>query len=100
MGTLRWKLFAAAGMVGLLLAPAAPAQEEKPEGAKPKKIAPAPGGQKKEPTQEELADLRDKKLQSEFLKKADWITDYDKAREAAKSGGKLIFGYFTRSYSY
>jgi hypothetical protein len=100
LGTLRWKLFAAAGMVGLLLAPAAPAQEGKAEGVKPKKIAPAPGGQPKQPTEEELIGLRDKKLQAEFLKKADWITDYDKAREAAKSGGKLIFGYFTRSYAY
>ncbi len=41
----------------------------------------------------------EKKLQEPFLKKANWITDYDKAREEAKKGGKPIFAYFTRSYS-
>jgi hypothetical protein len=46
-----------------------------------------------------LEEKRDKKLASEFLKKAAWTTDYDKAREDAKKGGKPIFGYFTRSYS-
>ena len=46
-----------------------------------------------------LEEKRDKKLASEFLKKAAWSTDYDKAREEAKKAGKPIFGYFTRSYS-
>jgi hypothetical protein len=46
-----------------------------------------------------LEEKRDKKLASEFLKKASWTTDYDKARDEAKKGGKPIFGYFTRSYS-
>ena len=46
-----------------------------------------------------LEEKRDKKLASEFLKKAAWTTDYDKAREEAKKTGKPIFGYFTRSYS-
>ena len=46
-----------------------------------------------------LEEKRDKKLASEFLKKAAWITDYDKAREEAKKSSKPIFGYFTRSYS-
>ncbi|MFQ5506037.1 MAG: hypothetical protein ACE5F1_14750 [Planctomycetota bacterium] len=50
-------------------------------------------------SQEDLAARRDKKLKSAFLQKADWITDYDKARARAKQSGKLIFAYFTRSYA-
>jgi hypothetical protein len=46
-----------------------------------------------------LEEKRDKKLASEFLKKAAWTTDYDKAREEAKKSGKPIFGYFSRSYA-
>jgi len=46
-----------------------------------------------------LVAKRDEKLKSEFLKKADWITDYDKARETAKSAGKLMFTVFSRSYA-
>jgi hypothetical protein len=46
-----------------------------------------------------LEEKRDKKLASEFLKKAAWTTDYDKALEEAKKTGKPIFGYFSRSYS-
>jgi hypothetical protein len=51
-------------------------------------------------SQEKLAELRDAKLASEWLEKADWITDYDKARAAAKESGKPIFTYFTRSYAH
>ena len=43
---------------------------------------------------------RDKKLGKEWVKKGGWITDYDKAREAAKGSSKLILAYFTRSYSF
>jgi hypothetical protein len=46
-----------------------------------------------------LEENRDKKLASEFLKKAAWTTDYDKALEESKKTGKPIFGYFSRSYS-
>ena len=46
-----------------------------------------------------LEEKRDKKLASEFLKKAAWTTDYDKALENSKKSGKPIFGYFSRSYS-
>ena len=49
--------------------------------------------------QEELEARRDKKLAAEFLKKAPWFTDYEKALEESKKTGKPIFGYFTRSYS-
>lgn len=44
--------------------------------------------------------LRDKKLAEEWLKKAPWITDYDKALAESKASGKMIFAYFTRSYAY
>ncbi|MHC4608078.1 MAG: hypothetical protein ACYTAF_14300 [Planctomycetota bacterium] len=43
---------------------------------------------------------RDKKLAEGWLKKAAWITDYEKALEKSKETGKPIFAYFTRSYSY
>lgn len=46
-----------------------------------------------------LEEKRDHKLASEFLKKAAWFTDYDKAREEAKKTAKPIFGYFSRSFS-
>jgi hypothetical protein len=49
--------------------------------------------------QDDLVAQRDEKLKSEFLKKADWITDYDKARETAKSSGKVMFTLFSRSYA-
>lgn len=46
-----------------------------------------------------MEERRDKKLQSEFLKKAAWFTDYDQAREEAKKTNKVIFVYFSRSYA-
>jgi hypothetical protein len=49
--------------------------------------------------QDELEEARDKKLKSEFLTKAAWITDFKKAREESRKSGRPIFGYFTRSYS-
>jgi hypothetical protein len=48
---------------------------------------------------DKMIERRDKKLESEFLKKAAWITDYAKAKEASKKEGKPIFAYFTRSYA-
>lgn len=39
-----------------------------------------------------------KKLASEFLTKANWFTDFDRAKAEAKKTGKILFGYFTRSY--
>jgi len=47
-----------------------------------------------------MVERRDAKLKEPFFQNADWITDYDKARAVAKKQGKLIFAYFTRSYSY
>ena len=49
--------------------------------------------------QETMEQKRDKKLQSAFLKKAAWITDYDAAMAESKKSKKPIFAYFTRSYS-
>ncbi len=48
---------------------------------------------------QDLEAKRDKMLKSPFLKKAAWITDYDKALQESSKSGKLIFAYFTRSYS-
>ena len=48
---------------------------------------------------EELQAKLEKKLAGEWLKNAEWITDYEAAKVQAKESGKLIFAYFTRSYS-
>ena len=50
-------------------------------------------------SQATLIEQREDKLESRFLKKANWILDYDEARAEAKKQGKLIFTYFTRSYA-
>ena len=55
--------------------------------------------QNQPPSQEQLVKLRSEKLAKEVFTKANWITDYDKARAEAKKSGKLLFTYFTRSYS-
>jgi hypothetical protein len=47
----------------------------------------------------QLVANRDKKLASPFLRYASWKLDYDEARAEAKSSGRLILGYFTRSYA-
>jgi hypothetical protein len=46
-----------------------------------------------------LEEKRDAKLKAPFFAKASWITDFDKAKEEAKKGDKLMFAYFTRSYA-
>jgi len=51
------------------------------------------------PSQEDLKGKRDAKLKEAWVTKAPWILDYDKAKEEAKKGQKLIFAYFSRSYS-
>ncbi len=45
----------------------------------------------------ELAALKQKKLESPFLKKAPWLTDYDAARTESARTQKPIFAYFTVS---
>ena len=49
--------------------------------------------------QSALLAKRAKKLQSTFLEKGAWFTDFDKARAAAKKSKRSIFAYFTRSYA-
>ena len=49
--------------------------------------------------QDSLVAKKEAKLKKAFLKNAKWYTDYDKARAAAKKSNKVLFTYFTRSYS-
>ncbi|MEZ6188839.1 MAG: thioredoxin family protein [Planctomycetota bacterium] len=39
------------------------------------------------------------KLAHPWIQEQGWITDYDEAMAQAKESGKLIFGYFSRSYA-
>jgi len=39
------------------------------------------------------------KLAGKWIKNADWRTDFADAKARSKASGKLIFGYFTRSYA-
>ena len=50
-------------------------------------------------SQESLIAKKEQKLAEAWIKNANWILDYDKAREIAKKEQKLIFTYFTRSYA-
>ncbi|MFN0207907.1 MAG: hypothetical protein ACKVS6_16490 [Planctomycetota bacterium] len=61
------------------------------------KLQPPP--QQKPISQEEYQKKLDDKLKKPFFSKANWILDYDKAREEAKKSNKVIFTYFSRSYS-
>ncbi|MFT5081071.1 MAG: hypothetical protein ACJAZ8_000614 [Planctomycetota bacterium] len=49
--------------------------------------------------QTELRAKYEKKLAKEFVTYGNWILDYDAAHTKAKAEGKLLFTYFTRSYS-
>ena len=49
--------------------------------------------------QRDLQDRYEKKLAKEFIEYGGWITDYDAARTKAKEEGKVLFVYFSRSYS-
>ncbi|MCA8952407.1 MAG: thioredoxin family protein [Planctomycetes bacterium] len=49
--------------------------------------------------QARLVELRAAKRSEPVFALADWTFDYDEARARAKRSGKLIFGYFTRSYA-
>ena len=51
-------------------------------------------------TQDELIAERDKKLAKPLFQEANWFFDYDEARAEAKKQGKILFTYFSRSYSY
>ena len=60
-----------------------------------------PGASRPAPRTHELALIkkRNEKLALPFLRQADWITDYDRARAEARRTGKPIFAYFSRSYA-
>lgn len=47
----------------------------------------------------EMEDRLEEKLGKDFVKNAEWTTDFDAAKAKAKESGKPIFGYFTRSYA-
>jgi hypothetical protein len=46
-----------------------------------------------------LAAKRDQKLAAPFLRCSAWTTDFEQAKEAAKASGRIVLGYFTRSYA-
>ncbi len=72
-----------------------PAKGKSMKMGKIQKMRPAP---KLSP--EELEKRYAKKLEGPWIAKGKWILDFDEARARAKREGKLIFVYFTRSYSY
>ena len=49
--------------------------------------------------QEVLRQKLEDKLAEEWVTLQEWTTDYDLARRRSAESGKLIFAYFTRSYS-
>lgn len=51
------------------------------------------------PSQEQLKKQRTDKLAEPWVSKFPWVTDYAKAKEQAKKDQKMIFAYFSRSYS-
>lgn len=76
------------------------AQEAQPRPAMPIRTMPAQGqAAPKPPSQDDLKERFEAKLKKPFLSAAPWITDYDAAKKDALESGKLIFGYFTRSYA-
>ena len=50
-------------------------------------------------SQDDLKAKYEEKLSHKFIEKGGWLTDYDKAREKAEAEGKVLFVYFSRSYS-
>lgn len=73
----RLPLFAVGLAAALAWAPALPAQEDV----------------------DALKEMYQHKLELPFLKAGGWSTDFDQARALAKEQGKLVFVYFSRSYS-
>lgn len=47
---------------------------------------------------EALREKKAGKLASEFLKRAPWVADWDRAREESRRTGRPILGYFTISH--
>jgi len=51
------------------------------------------------PSQEKLKERYDKKIAEDWVEKGGWILDFDKAKAIAKKENKVVFAYFTRSYT-
>jgi len=51
------------------------------------------------PQQDALREKYEHKLALPFIRHGGWLTDYDQARAKAEEEGKLLFTYFSRSYS-
>jgi hypothetical protein len=51
------------------------------------------------PSQEEMKKRYEEKVGEAWFKDGGWTDDFDAARAAAKSSGKPILAYFTRSYA-
>lgn len=64
-------------------------------------IAPAAPAAAQDPAEQQakFKELYAQKLKKEFIANGGWLTDYDQARKLAKEQGKLLFTYFSRSYS-
>jgi hypothetical protein len=84
------RLPVAALLLGISLSSLAAQQKPAPRASQP--------SAQSRPDEKPLVEARDNKLKAEFLKKAAWFTDYDKALAEAKKGNKLVFVYFTRTY--
>jgi hypothetical protein len=80
----------AAAFAGILLA----------ASATPAAALQDPAAEKKAKQQADFKEKYEAKLKEPWLVDYGWITDYDKAREKAAADGKLMVGYFTRSYSF
>ena len=55
--------------------------------------------QRRVPTAEELISRKEQKLAEAWLKNASWTLSFADAKTRAAKEGKLIFGYFTRSFA-
>ena len=62
-------------------------------------VSPALAQGRTPPTQDELEKRKADKVAEAWFTDGGWIADYDEARAKAKESGKLIFTYFTRTYS-
>lgn len=49
--------------------------------------------------QADMVQRKTELLKEEWLQNADWVMSYAAAKAKARQSGKMIFGYFTRSYA-
>ncbi|MCK6459098.1 MAG: hypothetical protein L6Q95_04305 [Planctomycetes bacterium] len=62
-------------------------------------LAVAASGPAKAQEEETLEQKLEKKLKEPFVSNAPWVLDLAEATKKAKEEKKLVFAYFTRSYS-